>query len=85
MPNREDYLTRAQMQSWSRFLSSPEGKAGMLFLKLACPRNREKTEASLIKNSVGFEFWQDAIEAMEKLGEVPARPEKQEDESLEQP
>lgn len=85
MPDISEYLTRSQMQSWSRFLSSPEGKQGILYLKLSCPRMSDKTDQSLIKNAVGFEFWQAAIDGINRLGDVPAKPEKTEDDSLEQP
>lgn len=85
MPNKEDYLRRADMQAWSRFLSSPEGKSGLLYLKLSCPRLDIKGDEALIRNAVGFDFWQRAVEAMVNLGEVPPKPEKQEDDSLEQP
>ncbi len=71
------------MQAWSRHLSSPEGKQGLLYLRLNCPKMPEKTDDALIKNAIGFEFWQAAIEAIVKLGDVPAKPEKQEDDALE--
>jgi hypothetical protein len=84
MPNKEEYLKRADLMSWSRFLSSPEGKQGLLYLRLSCPRKTDQSDNSLIKNAVGFEFWQNAIDAMISLGDVPARPEKQDDDTLEQ-
>jgi hypothetical protein len=69
--------------SWSRFLNSPEGKQGILFLKLSCPKAFASGDDALIKNAVGFEFWQNCIDAMEKLGEVPPRNTPEPDETLE--
>lgn len=69
--------------SWSRFLSSPEGKQGLLYLKLSCPKTFGNDDNALIKNAVGFEFWQNCIDAMERLGDVPQRNTPTPDETLE--
>jgi hypothetical protein len=83
MPSKEEFLTKAHMQAWSRFLSSPEGQKGILYLRMACPRMFEKTDDALVRNSVGFEFWQQCLDKVEGLGVVPPRPEKPDDDTLE--
>lgn len=70
MPNN---LKRTEKMEWSRFLSSPEGQAGIQLLRMSCPRPPAKTDADLIRNSVGFDFWMKAIDAIEHLGDVPSK------------
>jgi len=83
MPEISKFLRRADRQVWSRFLNSEEGQRGLAYLKLSCPRSKEDTEASLIRNAVGFDFWHKSIDAMESLGEVPEKPVIQEEDALE--
>lgn len=73
------FLKRADRLVWARFLSSPEGRAGLAFLRMACPSNNAVTDADLIRNSVGFDYWQKCISEIEAIGEVPERPERAED------
>lgn len=70
-PKISDYLKRKERLEWARFLNSPEGQKGLLYLKLAFPRKAASTDADLIRNSVGFEFWQSCIQEMEVLAELP--------------
>lgn len=67
------FLRQADRLVWSRFLNSPEGKQGIAFLRLACPNAGSGTDADLIRNSVGFDFWQKCLNELESLGEVPER------------
>lgn len=83
MPDKNRFLRRADMQVWSRFLSSEEGQRGMNYLRLACPRLKEDTDASLIRNAVGHEFWHRCVDAMEDLGVVPEKQAPEPNESLE--
>lgn len=83
MPDKEDYLKRSESQEWGRFLSSPAGRNGLLFMKLSCPHLPPSTDEALIKNAVGFEFWQLCLTRLEQLSELPPKPEKTDDEPLE--
>lgn len=71
------------MQVWARFLNSPEGKSGLQYLRLSCPKKEANSDNDLIRNAVGFDFWQDCITEMERLGIVPEKPERQEEDQLE--
>lgn len=78
-PQIQRFLKRADRLVWSRFLSSPEGRAGISFLRLACPSSTAVTDADLIRNSVGFDYWQKCITEIEGIGEITERPERAED------
>ena len=70
------------MQVWSRFLNSDEGKRGMQYLRLACPKKDFKSDDDLIRNSVGFEFWQECLNAVDGLGFIPDKPERETEDRL---
>lgn len=72
-PQISKFLKQADRLVWSRFLSSPEGRQGIAFLRLCCPTAGSGTDADLIRNSVGFDYWQKCINDLEALGEVPER------------
>lgn len=80
---KEDYLNKADMMVWARFLASNEGQKGLRYLRLGCRRLPFEGDDSLIRNAVGFEFWQKCVDAMEDLGQVPKRPEKEPEDALE--
>jgi hypothetical protein len=82
--SKDDYLTKAEMMAWSRFLNSTEGQKGLLYLRLGCKRAAGEGDNTLIKNAVGFEYWQKCVDALESLGEVPKRQEREPDDALEQ-
>jgi hypothetical protein len=83
MASIRDYLRQSDIQDWARFLNSEPGRRGLNYLRIACPRRQEKDDATLIRNSVGFDFWHEAIDTLEKLGYIPPKQEKQEDDVLE--
>ena len=76
MPNISEFLRNKDQLAWARFLKSEEGQRGLSFLRRACPRSKQKTDADLIRNCVGFDFWHEAVDAMESLGEITESPEK---------
>lgn len=82
-PNKSDYLNRTETITWGRFLKSPEGQKGLLYLKLSCPKVYGKDDPTLIKNAVGFEYWQSCVDAMENLGELPPKNEYEPVDTLE--
>lgn len=63
---------------WSRFLNSKEGIAGLSYLRIAFPTKKASNDAELIRNGVGFEFWQACVAELEELGNVPEKPENAE-------
>jgi hypothetical protein len=84
MPRTKDeILSKAHMQEWGRFLASEAGTRGMLYMRMACPRLDPATDDALIRNSVGFEFWQKALDRIEQISEIPPRPIRDEIEPLE--
>ncbi len=75
-PKITDHLKRKERIEWARFLNSAEGQKGLLYLKLAFPRKSAENDADLIRNSVGFEFWQACVEEIEEIGNIVDAPER---------
>lgn len=84
-PNIAQFLKKQDRLVWSRFLSTKEGQAGLTYLKVAFPSAPAKSDADLIRNGVGFEFWQACVAEMEAIGNVAEKPERADnDDQLEQ-
>ena len=81
--NKDDFISKADMQVWSRFLHSDSGMSGLAYLRRAFRRSPENTDASLLRNAIGFESWHACIDAVEALGEVPPKQDKIETDELE--
>ena len=74
-PKISQFLKRQDRLVWSRFLNSKEGQAGLSYLRIAFPVNKASNEAELIRNGVGFEYWQGCVAELLEIGDVPDKPE----------
>lgn len=83
MAHKDDYLNKRDIMEIGRFLASDVGMNALRYLRAACPRLSAKTDDILIRNAIGFDFWHNCIDALEKLGELPAKPDKPDDDRLE--
>lgn len=75
-PQIAQFLKRQDRLVWARFLNSSEGQKGMHYLRIAFPTDSAKTDADLIRNGVGFEFWQACVAELESIGDVPDKQER---------
>ena len=82
MSKIENYLKRSDVIEVARFISSDSGKRLIAHLRTSCPRINEKNDDSLIRNAIGFDFWQRLIDNLEGI-QPPAKQDKNDDDQLE--
>lgn len=83
MANIEEFMRKSDRMEVSRFLSTEAGSRLMAYLRRAYTRRRDKTDDSLIRNAIGFDAHHECCDLVEKAGEIPAKPDKEENDSLE--
>lgn len=76
-------LSRQDLNRWRDFLNTDSGRNGLLWLRLSGPAVKGKDAGELLQGALAFGGWQQAVDAMEKLGDKPPAPIRNDDQELE--